>query len=175
MAFSLNFSLREKILFVILVLIIIYALSFLVIFPPLREEIEKLRIESVNKERQVIIETAMAQKVPDLQQLYEEVKYIEAEVNYLNLSSENFLELIQETSKSSNVDLITFIPEENAETLTLNITVTGYYSEINQFLVSLKRLANQIDVIYLSLTPLEHELELKMILNRATSEGGNQV
>lgn len=167
---SLSLSRREKILLLVMVVIVGFAAYYYWLYQPLVEETQALELEKNRLGRQLFIEMAMAQRVPEMRELYDSVRHIEREIDFLNLTAEDFLELIQEISKNSNAELVAFFPNETADHLRLNITMIGNYEDIYRFLSGLKRLASQIDVNYLNLRVDGEKLKMDMRLTRQNHE-----
>ncbi|MFW6257010.1 MAG: hypothetical protein ACOC2O_02600 [Bacillota bacterium] len=163
---SFNLSKREKILALIMILIFLTTGYYFLLYQPLTESKQQLLEEKNEKERQLIIERAMAKKAVELREIYQEFKNVERKMDALDLSAEDFLELLQDISKNSQAELVSFTPQQTETDLSLNLTMVGHYENIYFFLSGVKSLASQIEIDNLVLRPEEENIKMDLTITK---------
>lgn len=169
-------SQRERIMFIILGLVIIIAFYYLYLYQPVQTGIKEMMIEKSRKENQLVSALALVKKLPELKERYNELKEIEMKKQKsISLYTEDILQVIEEISKETGVELKSFTPLEKEDSFTLNILMMGYYKEICNFLSGFKRLENQVKFTNLTIEPNQDKLEMRIELfyEKRETDGGD--
>lgn len=169
-------SQREQIMLIILVFVLILTFYYMFLYQAIQTEIKELEAEKNQKKNQLAMALTLVKKLPELKERYNQLKIIEEKKQkYVSLTTEDFLRIIEEISQDSGAELISFIPREHEDSITLNIIIKGFYKNICDFLNGLKKLENQVEFNYLVIQSVKDELQLSLELfyKKREADGGD--
>lgn len=141
-----SLSRREQIMLIFLIFFILGVGYYFYIYQPLQGNIADLKQLKLNKELRLNKTMATLRKLPVLQDRYNQLKYIEKEINKNRIdSADEILAVLEEEAGRSGIKITSFIPEEDEKKNEVSILLKGDYNQLIKFFEGIKKLNGQAE------------------------------
>ncbi|WP_125990750.1 type II secretion system protein GspM [Halocella sp. SP3-1] len=141
-----SLSRRERVMLIFLIFFALGAGYYFYIYQPLEENIANLSQLKINKELQINKTTATLRKLPVLQDRYDQLQYIEEELNKNKINSaDEMLAVLEGEAGKSGIKISSFIPEEDEKETEISILLKGNYNQLIKFLEGIEKLNGQAE------------------------------
>ncbi|MEJ6950066.1 type IV pilus inner membrane component PilO [Natronospora cellulosivora (SeqCode)] len=141
-----NLSRRERLMLVFLAVFAIAAIYYFLLYEPMLGRIDSLNQELSNKEVTYNMHVATISKMPELEKRYEELRYIEDQIQENMIESvPAMLQVLESQSADSGLEIIAFIPQELDDSTRINMEARGFYEQLVGFIDGIKSLDGFIE------------------------------
>lgn len=150
---------------IVLALGAVFAFYYLYLYSPIQTQIKQTEEELALNEKQLETTISMIEKIPELKEEYNTLKYIEdSEDKYKEINPEEYLKIINDITRETGTKLLSFNPNQTDSGVKYRMSIEGFYNSASKFLSRLKEMETRFSYEQLDIKPNDDKIELNIQL-----------